>query len=152
MCTFSQQKITKTEKRHCVLRNERDWFKPGKDCQNNKQVTVTGQLFTCAWKGSLRNIVTDNPAVVPTSGVSRSSPAAFPNVVAGAGISAGPDYAWKTQFDNIASGAGAGTGEAGVCESALTLSFASSPDSVHHLKGIRHHYPTFHLSANLKRH
>ena len=35
-------KITKTEKIFSVLRNERDWFKPGKDCQNNQQVTVTG--------------------------------------------------------------------------------------------------------------
>ena len=50
--------------------------------------------------------------------MSRSSPAAFPNVGAGAGISAGPDYMWKTTFDNIASGAG--TGKAGVCESART--------------------------------
>ena len=24
-----------------LWKNERDWFKPGKDCQNNKQVTVT---------------------------------------------------------------------------------------------------------------
>ena len=82
--------------------------------------TLYKTLFcTCVWKGSLRNIVIDKPAVVPTSGMSRSSPAAFPNVGAGAGISAGPDYVWKTPFDNIASGAGAGTGKAGVCESAL---------------------------------
>ena len=50
--------------------------------------------------------------------MSRSSPASFPNVGAGAGNPAGPDYVWKTPFDNIASGAG--TGENGVCESALT--------------------------------
>ena len=49
--------------------------------------------------------------------MSRSSPAAFPNVGASAGISAGPDYVWKTPFDNIASG------KAGVCESALKVSF-----------------------------
>ena len=54
--------------------------------------------------------------------MSRSSLAAFPNVGAGTGISARPDYMWKTPFDNIASGTGAGTGtsKAGVYESALT--------------------------------
>ena len=51
--------------------------------------------------------------------MSRSSPAAFPNVGAGAGISTGPDYVSKTTFDNIASGTGTGIGKAGVCESAL---------------------------------
>ena len=104
-----------------ALRNERDSFKPCKDCQNNKKVTGIGNSLPFVWKGSLRNIVTDKPAVVPSSGMSRSSSAAFPNVGAGAGISAEPDYVWKTPFDNIASGAGAGTGKAGVCESALKL-------------------------------
>ena len=63
----------------------------------------------CCWN---KAIVTDKPAVVPSSGMSRSSPAAFPNVGAGAGIFAGPDYVCKTPFDNIASG----IGKAGVCE------------------------------------
>ena len=57
--------------------------------------------------------------------MSRSSPAVFPNVAAGAGTSAGPDNVWKTPFDNIESGAEAVTvtvtGKAGVCENALRV-------------------------------
>ena len=108
MFTFSQQKQPRL-KRYSAF-----WETRETDSNQVRTVKITNR-----WPSSTTLYLRVKGLIKkqPTSGMSRTSPAAFLNVGASAGISAGPEYMWKIPFDNITSG----TGKAGVCESALRM-------------------------------